>query len=91
MNWKKAIKLKTLDGKSIFSMKGIEYVLLSDYTCLMQNRDDLKKYCDWNRIYIDSLKKIIYKVYSNKELSNLEMITVMQANEKYDENIKKML
>ena len=83
--------MKTLDGKSIFSIKGIEYVLLSDYTCLMQNRNDLKKYCDWNRIYIDSLKKTIYKIYYGKELSTLEMITIMQAHEKYNENIKNVM
>lgn len=76
--------MKTLDKKTIFSIKGIDYVLLDDYCKLLQNRDDLKKYCDWNKIYIDSLKKIIYKLYTGKELSSGDMISIMQAVELYD-------
>ena len=63
--------MKTIDGKCIIPIKGIDYVLLTDYSKLFNDKEELVKSLNFKNAYIKSLKTIIYKLYQNQGLSTL--------------------
>lgn len=73
--------MKTIDGKCIIPIKGIDYVLLTDYIKLFDDKEKLVKSLNFKDAYIKSLKTIIYKLYQNQGLSTLEYHTVLQSIE----------
>lgn len=79
--------MKTLDGKCIIPIKGIDYVLLTDYVGLLNDKDKLDKELIFKNAYVRSLKKIIYKLYEGIELTTLEMGTLFQSLEENGKRI----
>lgn len=73
--------MKTIDGKCIIPIKGIDYVLLTDYSKLFNDKEELVKSLNFKDAYIKSLKTIISKLYQNQGLSTLEYHTALQSIE----------
>lgn len=77
--------MKTFDGKCIIPIKGIDYVLFKDYVELLEEKEKQDKFIEFNKAYIHSLRRIIYKLYKNIELSTLEMHVLLQSIEENED------